>query len=491
MMSFWFLFAIIFITIWSLSTLWKRRKLYSVSLKLPGPFALPIIGSGFEFVTNTHGIFGHLSNWFDRYPGIFKIWFGSNLYFATADPKHFEIILGNNNVIRKASMYQMMETVVGQGLITARKMDLWKRNRKIITPTFNQKNLDSFMDVFVKHSEYLCKIIGKQIGNKDVDIFQIIGNCTLDFICETALGVCVAAQTNDSRFSEIIDRGMEILMIRFANLFYYSDFIFGRSNIGKEFDKKVANLRSFTRTILNEKINLRKNKERNGQKTVFLELLLDMNQAGHTTFTEEELIDETITFIVAGSDTTASTDCFTLAMLGMHQDIQERVFQEIIQVVGPTDNVRLEHLPQLKYLERVIKETLRLFPIGAFLIRTLDKDIDLDECTIFKDCAVIFGVLKMHRNEHYWPEPYKFNPDRFLSEEVCKRTAGTYIPFGLGPRNCIGTKYAMMAMKTLLATLLRNYRVFTKYKKVEEIELKANIVLRPKNGYKMSFALRI
>ncbi|KAG5900103.1 hypothetical protein JTB14_016072 [Gonioctena quinquepunctata] len=100
--------------------------------------------------------------------------------------------------------------------------------------------------------------------------------------------------------------------------------------------------------------------------------------------------------------------------------------------------------------------------------------------------SVVFGILRAHTDEKYWPNPFKFDPDRFLPEEVAKRHPCAHVPFSHGPRNCIGPRYAMMAMKSLLSTVLRKYRIFTSYQKVEDVKLKANLVLRPKDGYKLA-----
>lgn len=217
---------------------------------------------------------------------------------------------------------------------------------------------------------------------------------------------------------------------------------------------------------------------------------MNYDKEGIQKFTDEELLDETMTFKIAGSESTATSNCFTLIMLGIHQDIQEKVLAEILEVVGPKRQVELSDIARLKYLERVIKESLRLFPIASFVVRSLTEDIDLGDYVLQKGNSVFFGILRAHTNEQYWPNPYKFDPDRFLPEEVAKRSPSCYIPFSFGPRNCLGIKYAMMAMKALLATVLRKYKITTSYNSVKEVELKSNLILRPKNGYKISVQLR-
>ncbi|XP_023312995.1 cytochrome P450 4C1-like [Anoplophora glabripennis] len=229
--------------------------------------------------------------------------------------------------------------------------------------------------------------------------------------------------------------------------------------------------------------------EEDSRKKTFLDHLIEITSQGNQ-FTERELRDEVDTFIIAGSDTTASTNSYVFLMLGLHKDLQEKVYEEIIEVVGPSRPVEREDLVKLKYMDRFIKETLRLFPVAGVIVRAIEEDVDLGDHLIPGGTSVIFGILRTHTNEKYWPEPFKFDPDRFLPEEVAKRHPCTYLPFSYGPRNCLGIKYAMMAMKTLLATVLRKFKVSTSYGSIQDIKLKANLVLRPTDGYKVSLELR-
>ncbi|ENN81466.1 hypothetical protein YQE_02158, partial [Dendroctonus ponderosae] len=238
----------------------------------------------------------------------------------------------------------MAEPVVGQGLFTARSVPYWKTHRKVIVPTFNQQILNGFMDVFTEQSDILAGVLEKYAGKGEVDVFKLITSCTLDIICETAMGVQIKAQSTESSFAEQADN-LQVLV-----------------------QKKALKERRKTHELTVEDTPKRR---------AFLDLLLDINDSGDFKFTDEEIMNETLTLMVAGSDTTAATNCFTLTMLAIHQDIQEKVLAEILDVVGPNASVGLDHLPHLKYLERVIKETMRLFPLGAILVRKAEENIDI------------------------------------------------------------------------------------------------------------------
>ncbi|XP_066257685.1 cytochrome P450 4C1-like [Euwallacea similis] len=485
-------------TVYCLRVLWKRRRLYRESMRLPGPLALPFIGSALCFMGNPYDIFGQITNMFAKYPSIFRVWFANRMFYAVSDAKYFELLLTSPYALKKENLYSVASPVLGQGLFTALSVPHWKKHRKLIMPTFNQKILDGFVEVFVQQSEVLVGVLEKYAGKGEVDVLKILSAFTLDIITETAMGVQLNAQTTDCKIGELLDRLMEIAMTRIFNIIYHSEFIFKHSRMGRDFYASTKEIRSLAHKILHKKKAIRVTKSSDEleydsvfrKRQAFLDLLMDINEEGGMKFTDEELMDETITIMSAGTDTTASTDSFIFTMMGLHQNIQNEVLNEILEVVGPTERINLTHLSRLKVLERVIKETLRLFPVSGFFVRTAEEDIDLGTCTVLKGCSIVFGVFNLHRNEKYYPDPYKFNPDRFLPEETAKRPPAAFIPFSYGPRNCIGMKYAMMAMKTVVATVLRKYRVSTSYQNVEAIELKTNLVLRPRDGYKVSFELR-
>lgn len=131
----------------------------------------------------------------------------------------------------------------------------------------------------------------------------------------------------------------------------------------------------------------------------------------------------------------------------------------------------------MNYTERVIKESMRLLQPFPFIARRTTADIDLPNGTVPKDTNILISIMHMHRNPHVWGENVlEFDPERFLPENTKNRPSFSYIPFSGGPRNCIGMKFGMMAMKTVLAHLLRQYK-FTTDLKFDEIKLFVHIVL--------------
>lgn len=165
----------------------------------------------------------------------------------------------------------------------------------------------------------------------------------------------------------------------------------------------------------------------------------------------------------------------------MHPTYQERAFDEVDRVfqdVPSDDQLTYEHVTKLEFIEQILRETLRLNPVAPYVLRWCKEDTKIRDCIIPRDTTIIVNLYTMHRREDiYGPTANDFNPDRFHPDEVKKRNPYAYAPFSLGPRNCIGMRYSYIAMKVILATLLRNFR-FTTDLKMSDVRLRYEITLK-------------
>ncbi|KAF2885100.1 hypothetical protein ILUMI_21103 [Ignelater luminosus] len=490
-----FIFTLI---VWYLQYHWKRRRLYAFAAKRNGPFTFPFIGNALYFAGSTDDNLSNVMKIIDGYESPVRVWLGQKLFFVIWKPQQLETIMNSPHALAKDEVYKHAEDIGGTGLFTA-PVPKWKRHRKIIMPTFNQKILNGFVEIFSEKSKILVEQLQRVAGKGTFDVFDYLSRCTLDIICETAMGASINAQTTDSDYLKWISKAMEIMFTKMLVVWYHYDFIFNLTPLAKEYADVAHKVHTFTGTIVKKrKIEYQKDlKERpeasleegsNIAKT-FLENLLDLSEKG-ANFTDEEIREEVDTFMLAGSDTSATASSFAFIMFGMFPEIQEKVYEEVICVLGPDRPVQCTDLGKFEYLERVIKETMRLFPVGPIVARAITEDIQLDNSRIPAGSSVALIIKKLHIDPEIWPNPTKFDPDRFLPEEVAKRHPYSYLPFSGGPRNCAGIKYAMMNMKALIATVVRKYRFFTEYKKVEDIKLKVDLMLKPVDGYKIAIELR-
>ncbi|XP_018565944.1 cytochrome P450 4C1-like [Anoplophora glabripennis] len=478
--------------LWYLSYLWKRRKLYIYSWNIPGPFALPFIGAAYKFIGSPEYILEKLIKLVERYPSPMSIWLGPRLFFCLTDPHHAEKILTSQKCLGKDHFYKFMIYNIGTGLLTA-PVPKWKKHRKLIMPSFHQKILDSFVDIFTEQATVFTDILRAYAGRKNIDISKPVSAMMLDIICETAMGLKMNTQREGNVFATHLDQMMLIATIRVFAVWHHLDWTWRLYPLSRKLDKHLAGIHEVTSKIIRKKLEVFEKQKENrrdslvaeldegGKKRrVFLDLILENSE-----FTEEEIREEVNIFLGAGTDTSSTTLCFLLEMLGLYPEIQQKVYEEVIDVLGEERSVEASDLPRFMYLERVIKETLRLFPVGAFVVRSIGEDINLGTCTLPKGSSALISSLNIHRDPKYWPEPLKFDPDRFLPEEIAKRHPCCYIPFSYGPRNCIGNRYAMMSLKTIAATTVRKYRMFTGYKSVEDIEMMVKVIVKPTKGYKV------
>ncbi|KAJ1521760.1 hypothetical protein ONE63_003395 [Megalurothrips usitatus] len=145
---------------------------------------------------------------------------------------------------------------------------------------------------------------------------------------------------------------------------------------------------------------------------------------------------------------------WTFKVLSVRPDLQESILQEVQGVLGSDKGIGTHHLARLEVTERVIKETLRLFPSVPMPARTASEELVLAGKTIPKHSTIFINVPRAHRDPRYWQDPLRFDPDRFLPERAAGRHPYAYLPFSSGPRRCIGAQYAMALIKTVVASVV-------------------------------------
>ncbi|KAF0481620.1 cytochrome P450 [Gigaspora margarita] len=344
-------------------------------------------------------------------------------------------------------------------LFTARDKELHKRRRRILSPAFSIKHLSSlepFMHTCI--NDLIAKIDGeicKNGGKAAINIYLLIQYNALDIIGETAFGGSFKMVTNGNHpmpakvFGDLKRR---VLRSLFPLL--------------KPFLKQDPYLVNFTNKIIKQR------RQESSQKKDLLQMMLDTKQHADG-LSDFEIYDQSIEFLIAGSDTTSFTATMIMIMLVKHPKVLEKLIKEIDEtLVGlgseeiPTHD-KIKHLP---YLNGVINEGLRLFPTSRDFGpgKEATEDLVLGGYFIPKGTLVISNTLELHTSKEYWGENAKeFVPERWLEPE--KLTPDCFIPFSAGARNCIGLNFAWMELRLTIATLLHRYN----FKDIEnqEIEL--------------------
>ncbi|KYM96398.1 Cytochrome P450 4V3 [Cyphomyrmex costatus] len=217
----------------------------------------------------------------------------------------------------------------------------------------------------------------------------------------------------------------------------------------------------------------------NTNKTFFNVL---MEASCKKNFTQKMILDNVITMITLVCDKISITTNFVVFILANFPEVQEKVYKELLTIYGTetpiSAPVKCDDLQHMLYLDRVIEETMRLFPTIPVIGRRLTEDVKIGDSILQKNTNIIIVLMLMNRQEQYWPNPLEFDPDRFLPERIKNCPLNYHIPFSDGPKNCIGTKYAMISMKVILATLIRTF-VFKvdRTMQIRNMKLKTDVTL--------------
>lgn len=201
--------------------------------------------------------------------------------------------------------------------------------------------------------------------------------------------------------------------------------------------------------------------EKEKQRVDFLQLMINSQNSNikesHKALSDLEIVAQSVIFIFAGYETTSSALSFALYLLATHPDVQKKLQDEIDAALPNKALPTYDALVQMECLDMVVNETLRLYPIAGRLERVCKTDVEVNGVLIPKGTVVIVPTYALHKDPKYWPEPEEFRPERFSKKNQDNINPYTYLPFGDGPRNCIGMRFALMNMKIALVSILQNF----------------------------------
>lgn len=192
-------------------------------------------------------------------------------------------------------------------------------------------------------------------------------------------------------------------------------------------------------------------------KPCLLDYMIKLSEE-NSNFTEDDIVDEACTFMLAGQDSAGAAVAFCLFLLAQNADCQN---QEIDTIFGNVYDraASMSDLRSMRYLEQCIKETLRLYPSVPLIARRITENVKVGKHQLPAGSNILILPYATHRIPHIYPDPERFDPERFTAEECEKRSPYAFIPFSAGPRNCIGYKFAMLEMQTVISTILRHFEL--------------------------------
>ncbi|VVC35985.1 Cytochrome P450,Cytochrome P450, E-class, group IV,Cytochrome P450, conserved site [Cinara cedri] len=393
-------------------------------------------------------------------------------YVIMNNPDDIKILLSDIKHITKGPDYKMLEPWLNTGLLTSTD-EKWHSRRKLLTNTFHFKILESYVPALNKHSLQLVKNLVKASALNDGivrDVESYVSLCALDIVCETIMGVNLRSQEHKSvDYVKAIKNASNVCIQRIFTFWYWNETIFNFTNLGRKFRKSLKLLHGFTENVIKERRDILKNGEHktsptNVKKRVysFLDLLIETSNENPDIMTDKDIREEVDTFLFEGHDTSSIAMTMAIVHLGLNRSMQDSVRDELYGIFGDSDrHATMEDLKAMVTLDRVIKETMRLYPSVSGIMRMLKEPLYLNKYTIPPKTVVVVSPHILHRDENTYPEPEVFNPDRFLPEQCAERHPFAYLPFSAGPRNCIGQKFAIYQMKMVLSTILRYVNIET------------------------------
>lgn len=429
---------------------------------------------------------------YQKYGPVYGHFEGSNACLSVGDPK-----LLRNILVKDFHIFPDRRTLNTGDTITESMLQIlqgedWKRVRTIVTPTFTTGKIKRMLGIFTSCSKVLVKNFKEHAERGEpVEAKKIYGAFTMDIIASAAFSTKIDSHNNPE--NEFVRHARDVFKMN-INYRFVLYLLFPR--LMRFFRIPVfppGGVKFFTKTTL----QIIEERKRTGQtRNDFLQLLMDTakeqseteKNAGQETTDDilsnyegetndqvfknfqpskknlsfDELVAQCVIFFLAGFETTASTLSFVTYYLALNPEIQDKLVEELDTAIKKCDGkLTYEAIQGMKYLDNVISESMRLNPPAIRLERISNEDYKLGDTgyTIPKGTIITVPAYAMHRDDKYFPNAEKFDPDRFTPEERAKRDPYTFMPFGAGPRNCVGMRFALVEMKVSLAYVLSHFRI--------------------------------
>ena len=386
---------------------------------------------------------------------------GRSALFINDPSEIHQILVRNYNKYAKGPGFERIEMLLGSGLIVSNG-DTWRRARTMIQPSFSRQNIHKLIMQMIKCTKSRAIKWKRAATSKStLNITQEMGTFALELILLSIFGddyedMIVKDGSNPFSFlSEDSVRDLTVVM-------------------------KMRKLRTFILEI----ITRRRQSKANNQYD-FLSMYVEAKDKNGRTFSDKELIDEIVTLIIAGYETSAGTLNWVWYLISQHPSVETLLLLESEKIIPKIDSINFESINQMKYTQWVIEETLRLYPPVWLFSRKSLKEDTLTEYDIPPDTDIYFSPYILHRTEKFWINPNNFDPSRFANDD--KELKKSYYPFSLGPRRCLGEYFSFLEMKIHLGILIKQ---FTMNSEEQFPDLNLGINLRSKNEIYLQPKLR-
>ncbi|XP_060830923.1 cytochrome P450 4C1-like [Bombus pascuorum] len=470
----------------------RRGKFLYDLRKVPYPPALPIIGNAYQLCCSPEEAFQKMVKWGKELGEMYLVWVGTRPFIFLYKLEAIQPLLSSSVHIDKSLEYGYLKPWLGSGLVTS-SGEKWHSRRKLLTPTFHSGLLEVYLKTAIREAQILISCIRQEVGKPEFDIVPYAKRAALDIICDSSMGCNINAQKNfENEYVLAVNTLASISQRRFLNVWLSFDWIFKLTRWGRKYYQALCVTDEFINKIIAErKAEWRAKKdgnchERSHKRQALLDLLLALSKDGEV-LTDTDIRDEVNTFMFAGHDTTATSISWILYALGRHPQYQKKILDEYYEI-AETEEISLDMLSKLTWLEACIKESWRIYPVAPLIARQIYSPITILGHKLPVGSTVLVNSFLLHRDTRYFPEPDAYRPERFLPSGP-KYPPYAFIPFSAGSRNCIGWKYATMIVKILILHVLKNFQVKS-IDTEDQLRLSSELVLRNANGLRLQITPR-
>ncbi|WP_374687522.1 cytochrome P450 [Promineifilum sp.] len=442
----------------------------------PGPKGLPFFGVARHLIAGAPVYTSHLA---DTYGPFARFGAFGNTFYLISDPELVReaLVTQAANFPKDDRDVKILDRVIGHGLVSSNGEE-HKRQRRLTQPAFHTRRIDAYAGVMVDYTEAMLDEWG---DGATMDVNETMRELTMYIVARSLFGADrVAMRDTAERIGQAIHVIQAIADKEFQSPFLLPDWLPTPTNRRRQeatgvlyetIDRLIAERRA---TAVDGQIQ--------DTGDLLSMLLLSRDESGDR-MSDQEVRDQLVTLFVAGHETTSNALTWAWYLLSQHPEVEERLHEEVDAVLGERPPA-LSDLPRLPYTMQVIKEAMRLYPPAWVInVRRAAADTTLGGYQLRRGELLWISPYVMHRRPAYFPDPERFDPDRWTPERERALPKFAYMPFGGGPRICIGNGFALMEAHLIVAAVARRYRL--RLAPSQAIALNAQITLSNHGGMHM------